>query len=150
MLYSNALLFDQRKQSNWSTIFSLLEAARAGYRRWAGGRSVFQDVPCHCLPWSSHNISQRASMQAAFEYTRHTVRQTGLPPALASVTLMGSSVRWPTSTILRDYAQCYSAELFFFSAEHFSALPSISISSMLGGFFLLCQAFVFHAVQYTA
>ncbi len=49
----------------------------------------------------------------------------------------------PTSTILRLYAHCVSAELRFFSAEHFSSLPSIcqlywALFSALRSIFCLC------------
>ena len=49
------------------------------------------------------------------------------------IRLFVGTLRWPTSTILLlIYAHCCSAERFFFSAQHFSALPSI---------FLLCWGF---------
>ncbi len=68
-----------------------------------------------------------------------------------------SIVLWPTSTIFHLYAHCCSAELRFFSSEHFLALQCISrlcrvffschikhFSAMLS-LFLLCQAFFFLA-----
>ena len=56
-------------------------------------------------------------------------------------------VLWPTSTILRLYAHCCSADLRFFSAGHFLALPSIS--RLCRVFFLLCQAFFSYAEPFS-
>ncbi len=59
----------------------------------------------------------------------------------------GSLLRWPTSTILLCwYAHCCSAKLFFFSAGHFSALPSTF--RLCRAVFLLCQAFSFYSERF--
>ncbi len=50
---------------------------------------------------------------------------------------------WPKRKILCLYAHCCSAELYFFSAEYFFAVPSMS--QLYRVFSVLCQAFFFHA-----